>query len=158
VNVASLVMVSPRLILDGLLFAAVLIFLLFAITSLAVGVFYVIRIAASYLRGGSLAVPRERESVAREASNLAIFAIASGPLVALLIGLISCGAGVILEGRNGLLTGLGLLLLMMGLGAVAGLIAGGAFLLSSRIFGRFRKVVMKLRSGGVWDPELDGLA
>ena len=152
-NVASLAVYTPRFILEGLFVATLLILILFGITSLAVGAFYVIRIVASYLRGEPFGAARGRAVAAGQASTLAGLAIACGPLVARPIGLLSCGAELIIEGRSGFTMGLGLRLLTTGLGVVAGLIAGGAFLLSSRLLGRFRKTVKRLRGGGVWDPE-----
>jgi hypothetical protein len=47
---------------------------------------------------------------------------------------------------------------LIGAGALAGIIGGGAFWVSSALLGRVRKTVKKWARGGVWDPDLDGVA
>jgi hypothetical protein len=50
-----------------------------------------------------------------------------------------------------------MLLVITGVGSVAGIIAGGGFWTCSAFMGPVRKAVNRLRGRGVWEPELDGL-
>ena len=131
---------------------------LFGITSIAVGSFFFLRFVRSYLRGGRFLAGRKKAVAAVQAANLGWLAVACGPSVALVVALISLPIGAIIEHmtlREIIYETISGLFLMTGLGVVAGIIAGGAFWLSSTLLGRVRKAAK--RWGGAWDPDLDGL-
>ena len=92
-----------------------------------------------------------------QAGNLGLMAVVCGPLVGCFIGLMTLPA-LMREPGFGFVQLVLVPLLSMGLGALAGIIAGGAFWVSSTLLGRVRKTVKKWSRRGVWDPDLDGLA
>ncbi len=154
-QIGELAMWTPGLIVELLVFAAVLLLILFGITSIVVGGYYSLRLAISSLFGRPFAAHSKRSADARQSGHLALMAIGCGPLIALFIGLISSlalrqqpGFGFVTVAKN--------LLLITGLGGLAGIIAGGAFWVSSALLGRARKTVKKWVGGGIWDSDFDG--
>jgi hypothetical protein len=148
---------TPQLILGGLLFAVEVVLILFGITLVFVAGYYFLRVASSALKGHSIGALQTRVAAAMQAGNLGLMAVVCGPLVGCFIGLMTLPA-VMAEPGFGFFQLVLLLLLSMGLGALAGIIAGGAFWASSTLLGRVRKTVKKWTRRGVWDPDLDGLA
>ena len=153
-----LAMWTPGLILEVLAFFGIVSLVLFGITLIAVGGFYFVRVVGAYLGRKRDSALQERASAAMQAGNLAWMAVVCGPLLGFFGGLISTLPAVMIERRMGFLWHVEMLFLITGLGALAGIIAGGAFWASSAALGRVRKTVKRLARGGVWDPDLDGLA
>ncbi len=131
---------------------------LFGITLIAVGGFFFARFIASYLRGGPFRAAQKRAAAAVQAANLSWLSLACGPSVAIAVAMIRLPMAAATDHRTFYKfiyeIGSGLLL-MAGLGLAAGIIAGGAFWVSSALLGRVRKAAK--RWGGTWDPDLDGL-
>jgi hypothetical protein len=142
----------------GLVFVVLLLSILFGITSMAVGGFFFVRFVGSYLQGGPFLAAQKRVLAAIQATNLGWLALACGPLLGLFIALISLPITLPLSLRGSdhdRSLFVEMLRVMPGVGVVAGVIAGGAFWVSSALLGRVRKAAK--RRGGAWDPDLDGL-
>jgi hypothetical protein len=147
---------SPGLILEAIVFFVMVSLILFAITLIGVGGFYLLRSLGRVVRGTASSGLRERQAASRESGGLARLALVCGPLLGLFLCLLILPVAVI--GRLDLREYAKLLPVMAGVGVLAGIIGGGAFWASSSLFGTIRKTVKKWRRGGVWDPEFDGLA
>src|SRR5262249_16428638 len=122
-------------------FASIALFL-FGITSIAVGSFFFLRFVESYLRGGRFLAGQKKAVAAVQAADLGWLAVACGPLTAIAVALITLPTMAIIEHmslRKLIYETISMLFLMTGLGVVAGIIAGGAFWVSSALLGRVRK-------------------
>jgi hypothetical protein len=155
--IAEMGMWTPGVIVDSFFLAAFVLLILFGITSIVVGGYYFIRVAVSSLLSRPFAASQKRSAAARQSGHLALLAVACGPLISLFIGLISIPA-LLREPGYGFLAVMKDLLLVTGLGTLAGIIAGGAFWASSALLDRTRKTVKKWAGGRLWDSEFDGLA
>jgi hypothetical protein len=129
----------------------------FSVAMFIVGVQFFVPVARAYLGGGRAAASRERMAGARRAGNMALMAIVVGPLLAVSVGILILPVVIWFDGFR-FLDFLGMLLVTIGVGTLAGLIAAGAFLTAGSLLGRVRKTVKKWKGGGVWDPDLDALA
>ncbi len=147
---------SPGLILEGVVFFVMVSLILFGITLIGVGGFYLVRSFGRVALGKASSGLRERLAESRESGSLAWLALLCGPM----LGFPLCLPTLPVVAITGLNLGgcLWALLLMTGLGILAGIIGGVAFWASSSLLGTVRKSVKKWRRGGVWDPEFDGLA
>jgi hypothetical protein len=140
----------------GLMFVVLFLLVLFGITSMAVGGFFLVRSVKSRLRGGPFLAAHKRVIAAVQATNLGWLALACGPLLGLFTVLISLPITLPLlmrgsdHDRDECVE---ILLVVPGAGVVAGIIAGGAFWVSSALLRRVRRKGW----GGDWDPDLDGL-
>ncbi len=148
---------TPQWILVGLLIVAEVALILFGITLIVVAGFYVFRVAISSLVSTPFIARKNRAILATDAGKTALLALVCGPIVAFFCGLATLPM-LMTEPGFGFVAFIPHLLLVTGLGALAGIIAGGAFWASSALLGRVRKTVKKFARRGVWDPELDGLA
>jgi hypothetical protein len=153
---ANLAMWTPGLLLEALGFFALLSLFLFGIALIFVGGFYLVRVARGYISVKGVGARQERSAGATQARNLALMTLVCGPIVAILLDLVTLPMVIWLPGFR-FLDFLGSLALMIGMGTLAGLIGGGAFLTSSSVLGRIRKAVKPWKRGGIWDPDLDGL-
>jgi hypothetical protein len=73
----------------GLVFAVLLLLILFGMTSMAVGGFFFVRFVRSYLQGGPFLAVQKRVIAAIQATNLGWLALACGPLLGLILVLIT---------------------------------------------------------------------
>jgi hypothetical protein len=142
-------------ILDLLGFAAALLLILFGITLIGVGGFYFFRIIREYFRAKPFVAIERKAAAAMQAADLGWLAIVCGPLLGVVIFLLVLPLSLFLgPPPEGPLEIPKLLVLMVGIGAVAGAITAGAFWASSALLGNVRKAAKRLR--GVRDPEFDG--
>jgi hypothetical protein len=128
--------------------------ILFVITVLAVGGYFLVRVIGSSIRSKRFIVLQTKALAAVQAANLGWLAVVCGPLLGLLITLFAIPS-LSKDLHYNLLEILQHVLLMIGLGAVAGIIGGGAFWVASASLGQIRKSAK--RWGGTWDPDIDGL-
>jgi drug/metabolite transporter (DMT)-like permease len=130
--------------------------ILFGLTLVVVGGRYFVRMVAASLGGYSGSPGRERAEGEEQAGRLAMLTFICGPIVSLAIGLAVLPI-VFVERGMSLLEILGAIILFLLVGVVAGLIGGGAFLVTSLLLGPVRKQVGKWRRGNDWDPDFDSL-
>jgi hypothetical protein len=156
-RIAEVSMWTPRLIVEVLSCAAVVLLILFGITLIIVGGYYFVRFAIPSLFGKSFTALQKRSAAAMQSGHLALLALVCGPLVSTFVGLVTLLA-LLREPGFEFLAATKLFLLMTGLGTLAGIIAGGAFWASSKLLGRARKTVKKWTRGGVWDADFDVIA
>jgi hypothetical protein len=155
-TIASRGMWTPHLIMESVAFAAVLILILFGITLICVAGYYFIRVAGSSLFGKPFTALQKRTAAAVQSANLSLMTVVCGPLIGLFICLISLPV-MLISGLK-FIEFVKQIPILTGAGALAGIIGGGAFWVSSALLGRVRKTVKKWARGGVWDPDLDGVA
>jgi hypothetical protein len=147
---------TPRMILDSLGFAVFLFLVLFGLTLICVGGFFCSRILREYFRAKPLAAFEKRAAAAIQSADLGWLAIVCGPLLGVFIFLPAVPISLLLEPLPESLFEIPkMLVLMAGVGAVAGVIAAGAFWVTSSLLGNVRKA--RKRLSGVRDPEFDGL-
>jgi hypothetical protein len=155
-RIAILATYTPRMIMEMLMFAPILLLILFGITSVVIGGFYLLRIVVSSLRGTPYHVFHKRTVAAIQAGNLGWLAIICGPLLGLFVCL--CTLPLVTFAPDiTIIEFVKIVLVMIGVGVVAGIIAGGAFWVCSALLKPVRKAVNRLRGVGVWDPDLDGM-
>jgi hypothetical protein len=146
---------TPGMMLDLLGFATALLLILFGITLIGVGGFYFFQIIRECFRAKPVVALEKKAAVAMQAADLGWLAIVCGPVFGVAIfSLVLLGTlflGPPPEGRFEIPK---LLVIMVGVGAVAGAITAGAFWASSALLGNVRKAAKRLR--GVRDPEFDG--
>jgi hypothetical protein len=156
-RIAVMGMWTPGLIVEVLFSTAVVLLILFGITLIVVGGYYSIPVAVSSLFGKPFTALQKRSAAAMQSGHLAWMAVVCGPLVSSFVGLMTLPA-MLGEPGFGFLAAMKALLLLAGLGTLAGIIAGGAFWASSVLLGRARKTVKKWARGGVWDGDFDVMA
>jgi hypothetical protein len=148
-------MYTPRIILDSLGFAVSLFLVLFGLTLACVGGSFCLRILREYFRAEPFAAFEKKATAAIQAADLGWLAIICGPLLGVFCYLpaipISLLVGPPSESPFEFPK---MLALMAGVGAVAGVIAAGAFWATSSLLGNVRKAAKRL--SGVRDPEFDG--
>ncbi len=146
---------TPRMVLELLGFAAVLLLVLFGLTLVCVGGFFCLRIIRDYFRSKPFATFEKKAAAAIQAADLGWLAIVCGPLLGLFLFSATLPITLFAGPAPDHFYEIPLsLLLLIGLGAVAGAIVAGAFWVSSALLGNVRKATKRLR--GVRDPEFDG--
>ena len=155
-RIAILATYTPRVILELLTFVPILLLILFGITTVGIGGFFLARVVVGSLGGKPYQAFQKRTLGAIQAGNLGWMAILCGPFLGLFVCLCTLPP-MLFEPGFTIVKFLQMILLMVGLGAVAGLIGGGAFWMTSTLLKPVSKVVNRLRGTGVWDAELDGL-
>jgi hypothetical protein len=154
-RIASPATYTPRVIIELLEFVPVLLLILFGITAVVISGFFLLQVVVTSLRGKPYHVFQKRAIAAIQAGNLGWMAIICGPFLAFFIAL---GTLPLLfrepdfTMRSFAIT----LLIMIGVGAVAGIIGGGAFWVCSAFLAPVRKAANCLQDKGVWDADLDG--
>jgi hypothetical protein len=136
------------------MFFVILFLILFGITLAGVCGFYLARLAGVYLGGNPFSVIEKKGRAAMRAAHLGWVAMIAGPIVAFLISLATLPQLHKSEPNRGVFRDVMLLFLITGLGAVAGVIAGGAFWMTSAILGKVSNWGKKTRSPR--DPDFDG--
>lgn len=150
---------TSRFILDLLTGVGGIVAVSFSLTMIAIGGYYLLRVAQGAFGGLSGSAVRERAKGADQARRLALMTLICGPLFTTIPLLIVLPMLMIERGfRFGLLNYLGVILVVMALGLVTGLIGGGAFYVTARLLGPVRKQIRKWRRGKAWDPDFDGIA
>jgi hypothetical protein len=145
---------TPRMMLDLIGFAVFLLLILFVLTLVCVGGFYVLRIIREYFCARPFAAFEKKAAAAIQATDLGWLAIVCGPLLGLFIFLPVLPISLFVGPAPDHFYEIPLfLLLLIGLGALAGAITAGAFWVSSALLGNVRKATKRLR--GVRDPEFD---
>ena len=149
---------TPSLVLGLLAAFGIISLILFGITLTFVAGFYVARVARGYLSGERTAALQERVAGARQAGNLALVALACGPILSGCICLVLLPILIWFPDFR-LLHYIGMSTLMIGVGTLAGIIGGGAFWASSTLMGQVRKTLNKRGRGRAWDTgiRLNGL-
>jgi len=128
---------------------------LFGITLVGVGGFFLVRVFREYFRAKPFSAFEKKAAAAIQAADLGWLAIACGPLLGFFISLMGLPVGLLLrKPDDDPYEFPKMMILMIGVGAVAGVFAGGAFWVSSGLLGNVRKATKRLR--GVRDPEFDG--
>jgi hypothetical protein len=155
-RIAILAAFTPRVLMNLLAIIPVVLLILFGITSVGVGAFFLFRVVVSSLRGKPYLAFQKRTLAAIQAGNLGWLALACGPLVGFFVCLCTFPAMILIPDFT-ILKFAGMVLFMTALGALAGITAGGAFWACSALLRPVRKAVNRLRGRGVWDPELDGM-
>lgn len=146
---------TPGMVLDLLGFVVFLFLVLFGLTLFCVGGFFCFRIVREYFRGKPFTAFETKAAAAIQAADMGWLAIVCGPLVPVFIFLPSFLVSLfLLSPDESLLEMSKMLPVMVGVGGVAGVIAAGAFWVSSAFLGNVRKAAKRLR--GVRDPEFDG--
>jgi uncharacterized membrane protein YciS (DUF1049 family) len=146
---------TPTMVLHLIGFVVVLLLVLFGLTLICVGGYFCARIAREYFRSKPFAVFEKKATAAIQAADLGWLAIVCGPLVPVLIVLPMLSISLFVRPADGSpLEVFQMLPIVFGVGAVAGVIAAGAFWISSALLGNVRKAAKRLR--GVRDPEFDG--
>jgi hypothetical protein len=145
---------SWRFVVDLLAVGGVLFAFLFSLTMIAIGGYYLLRVAQGAFGGLSGSAARERADGADQARRLALLSLICGPLLTMGLTLIFLPLLVI---TGGFLKSLLALLISLAVGLGAGLISGGAFLVTARLLGPVRKQIRKWRRGKAWDPDFDGI-
>ena len=146
---------TAGMVLDLLGFVVVLLLVLFGLTLLCVGGFFGLRIVREYFGGKPFAAFEKKAAAAIQAADLGWLAIVCGPLVPALIFLPMLPLSLFFGPPDGSLLEMSKTLpIVVGVGAVAGVITAGAFWVSSALLGNVRKAAKRLR--GVRDPEFDG--
>ncbi len=128
--------------------------LIFSLTMIAIGGYYLLRVAQGAFGGLSGSAARERAEGADQARRLALLSLICGPLFTTGPTLVLLPVVVF---NDGFLKSLLVLLVSLAVGLVAGLISGGAFLVTARLLGPMRKQIRKWRRGKAWDPDFDGI-
>jgi hypothetical protein len=131
--------------------------LLFGILLTFMAGYFLLRVVGAYWRGRGAVARRERAEGSRQAREMAMLALICGPVVGGGITLMMLPL-VFIRSDFRFLDYLGILAVTTGIGAFAGLIAGGAFRVTGVCLGRVRKTLKTWKRGGVWDADLDGLA
>lgn len=150
---------TPRLVFEMVPGIGLIVAFMFSLTAIGVGGYYLMRVVRGSLGGLSGSASRERAEGADQARRLALMALICGPAFTLAMGLFMLPVVILTEGvRVGAVEFLGALLLVLGIGLVAGLIAAGSFLITARVLGPVRKQIRKWRRGKAWDPDFDGIA
>ena len=147
---------TPGMVVELLGFVAILFLVLFGLTLLCVGGYFCLTIVREYFRGKPFAVFEKKATSAIQAADMGWLAIVCGPLIPVLIFLPMLPLSLFgLRRPDGSLLEMSKMLpIVIGVGAVAGVIAAGAFWVSSALLGNVRKAAKRLR--GVRDPEFDG--
>ena len=146
---------TPRMVLELLGFAAFLLLVLFGLTLVCVGGFFCLRIIREHFGAKPFAALEKKAAAAIQAADLGWLAIVCGPLLGLFVSLPVLPITLLLGPAPDHFYEIPLfLLLLIGLGAVAGAITAGAFWVSSALLGNVRKAAKRLR--GVRDHEFDG--
>jgi hypothetical protein len=146
---------TPRMVLELIGFAAFLLLILFGLTLVCVGGFFCLRIVREYFGAKPFAAIEKKAGAAIQAANLGWLAIVCGPMFGLFLFLLVLPITLLVGLAPVHFYEIPLFLLMsIGLGAVAGAIAAGAFWVSSALLGNVRKAAKRLR--GVRDPVFDG--
>lgn len=127
---------------------------LFSLTVIAIGGYYLLRVAQGAFGGLSGSAARERAEGADQARRLALMTLICGPLLTVGLTLPFLPMFAFQLGFQGCLLAL---LMMLALGLVTGLIGGGAFYVTARLLGPVRKQIRKWRRGKAWDPDFDGI-
>ncbi len=153
---AILATYTPRMTTDMLMAVPLILMIMFGITLVGIGGYYLIRVVGASLQGKPYQALQKRAIASIQAGNLGWMAIVCGPLFGLFLYLLTLPVMFTLPDFTVIEFGK-MILLMIGVGAVAGVIAGGAFWTCSALMRPVRKAVNRLRGRGVWDPELDGL-
>ncbi len=149
---------TSRFILDLLTFVGWIVAVLFSLTMIAIGGYYLLRVAQGAFGGLSGSAARERAEGADQARRLARLSLICGPCFTTIPALFMLPVLMIEQGfRFGLLIYLFMVLVVMAIGLVAGLISGGAFIVTARLLGPVRKQIRKWRRGKAWDPDFDGI-
>jgi hypothetical protein len=155
VRAALLAVYTPRVMLNLFGFGVFLLLILFGITLIGVGGFYFLRIVREYFRAKPFAAIEKKAAAAMQAADLGWLAIVCGPVFGVAVFLcVLLGTLFLGPPPEGLFEIPKLLVIMVGVGAVAGAITAGAFWSSSALLGNVRKAAKRLR--GVRDPEFDG--
>lgn len=129
--------------------------ILFGVALVVVGGVYGVRLGWGYLWADNSSPLIERARAAMHSHRMAGLAFVTGPFVGLLVCLVTLPPLVWWEGF-GPMQCLGSVVLMLGLGLLAGIVAGGSFYVISELLGGIRKVIKHVKPFGVWDRELDG--
>jgi hypothetical protein len=146
---------TPGMVLELLGFAVFLLLVLFGLTLLCVGGYFCVRIVREYFRSKPFATFEKKAASAIQAADMGWLALVCGPLVPALIFLLLLPLSLFVGPPDmSLLEMSKMLPIVVGVGAVAGVITAGAFWVSSAFLGNVRKAAKRLR--GVRDPEFDG--
>ena len=146
---------TPAVNLSNLVGTVMILLMLFGITLIGVGGYFFLRVFRDY-RVAKPAIAYEKKATAAiESATLGQVAVVCGPLLGLVVSFASLPLLLFKEPRYGFYAAVKWVILMTAVGAVAGVILGGAFWVSSACLGNVRKAAKK-RLRGVLDPEFDG--
>jgi hypothetical protein len=146
---------TPPMTLRFIAFVLCLLIVLFAITLVAVGGFYLVRVRREYFRFKPFVAFDKKAKDALQAADLGWLAIICGPTLGLLMSLLMFTLWLLFGPSLAQSPERPMVLIVTPiLGAIAGAITAGAFWTSSSLLGNVRKAAKRIQ--GIRDPEFDG--
>ena len=155
-KVFALALLPLKGIIAAIAVIGLLLLFLFGVAMFFVGLTILLPVARAYLGEGRTGALRERMTGARQTRSQALLPIACGPVVGLFLGFL-VWLGIRADPSEAPRIP-GLLLLMVGVGTLAGLVTAGAMRTAASVLGKVRKTVNERKRSGVWDADLDSMA